>query len=319
MRHLRPLQRQLQITGKRALGRRSSAQSAGDRTLNDPDILREFVRNLREGIYISSTDGRILDANPAFLEMMGVGSIEELASIRAQELVVDQEQRRRELEMLERDGTVREYELLIRRVDGELRTVLDTTYVFSDPVTGERRYHGILVDITGRKKLESQLIELSIRDPLTGCYNRRYLSDAQKRMMADHAERWGCIFIDIDHFKQYNDRHGHQAGDDVLIKMSRFLMRQVRSEEAVVRIGGDEFVILLQGDAGTHTQSVARRLQVAALRTAPVPFSLGWAVRDPGETMEKMLGRADANLMEVRVIERAPRTSGDNPAVLPED
>jgi diguanylate cyclase (GGDEF)-like protein/PAS domain S-box-containing protein len=316
---MRPLQRQLQITGKRGLGRRTlPAQTAGDRTLNDPDILREFVRNLREGIYISSTDGRILDANPAFLEMMGVGSIEELASIRAQELVVDQEQRRRELEMLEREGTVREYELLIRRVDGELRTVLDTTYVFSDPVTGERRYHGILVDITGRKRLESQLIELSIRDPLTGCYNRRYLSDAQKQMVSNPEERWGCIFIDIDHFKQYNDRHGHQAGDDVLVKMSRFLMRQVRAEESVVRIGGDEFVILLQGDAGPHTQSVARRLQVAALRTAPVPFSLGWAVREPGETMEKMLARADANLLEVRVIERAPRASGDNPIVLPE-
>lgn len=316
---MRPLQRQLQVTGKRGVGRRSPSAATGDRTLNDPDILREFVRNLREGIYISSTDGRILDANPAFLEMMGVGSIEDLASIRAQELVVDQEQRRRELEMLEREGTVREYELLIRRVDGELRTVLDTTYVFSDPVTGERRYHGILVDITGRKKLESQLIELSIRDPLTGCYNRRYLSDAQKHMVANPDERWGCIFIDIDHFKQYNDRHGHQAGDDVLVKMSRFLMRQVRSEEAVVRIGGDEFVILLQGDAGPHTQSVARRLQVAALRTAPVPFSLGWAVRDQGETLEKMLGRADANLLEVRVIERAPRTSGDNPIVLGED
>jgi diguanylate cyclase (GGDEF)-like protein len=138
-------------------------------------------------------------------------------------------------------------------------------------------------------------------------------------MIAAPDESWGCIFIDIDHFKQYNDRHGHQAGDDVLVKMSRFLMRQVRSEESVVRIGGDEFVILLQGDAGTHTQSVANRLQVAALRTAPVPFSLGWAVREPAETMEKMLGRADANLLEVRVIERAPRASGDNPAVLPED
>lgn len=314
MRHLRPLQRQLQVTGRRGVGRRST-QNTGDRTLNDPDILREFVRNLKEGIYISSRDGRILDANPAFLEMMGIASMEELAKIRAQDLVVDQEQRRIELDMLEREGTVREFELQIRRLDGELRTVLDTTYVFSDPVTGEKRYHGILVDITGRKQLESQLLELSIRDPLTGCYNRRFLSEAQEKMAAEPDERWGCIFIDIDHFKQYNDKHGHQAGDDVLVKMSRFLMRQVRSEEAVVRVGGDEFVILLQGDAGPHTQSVARRLQVAALRTAPVPFSLGWAIREPGETLEKMLGRADANLLEVRVIERAPRTSGENPVV----
>ncbi|HUF29489.1 MAG TPA: PAS domain-containing protein, partial [Gemmatimonadaceae bacterium] len=129
----------------------------GDRTLDDPEILREFVRNLREGIYISSTSGRILDANPAFLEMIGVGSIDELDSVPAQALVAHPDQRQHELELLERDGTVREFELLIRRVDGELRTVLDTTYVFSDPITGERRYHGILVDITARKQLESQL------------------------------------------------------------------------------------------------------------------------------------------------------------------
>jgi GGDEF domain-containing protein len=96
-------------------------------------------------------------------------------------------------------------------------------------------------------------------------------------------------------------------------------MRQVRAEEAVVRIGGDEFVILLQGDQGSHTESVAKRLQVAALRTAPVPFSLGWAVREPGEVLEKMLGRADANLLEVRVIERAPRSASDEPVLLPED
>ncbi|HUE89021.1 MAG TPA: sensor domain-containing diguanylate cyclase [Vicinamibacterales bacterium] len=291
----------------------------GDRTLDDPEILREFVRNLREGIYISSTSGRILDANPAFLEMIGVGSIDELDSVPAQALVAHPEQRQRELELLERDGTVREFELLIRRVDGELRTVLDTTYVFSDPITGERRYHGILVDITARKQLESQLIELSIRDPLTGCYNRRYLAEAQKRMLTHPNEHWGCIFMDIDHFKQYNDRHGHQSGDDVLVKMSRFLMRQVRAEEAVVRIGGDEFVILLRGDQGSYTESVAKRLQVAALRTAPVPFSLGWAVREPGEVLERMLGRADANLLEVRVIERAPRSAADEPVVLPED
>ena len=318
MRNMGRLQRRISITGKRGVGKPQPVR-VGDRTLEDPEILREFVRNLREGIYISSTEGRILDANPAFLEMVGVGSLEELDAVPAQALVAHPEQRQRELELLERDGTVREFELLIRRVDGELRTVLDTTYIFSDPITGERRYHGILVDITARKQLESQLIELSIRDPLTGCYNRRYLAEAQKQMLMNPGEQWGCIFMDIDHFIQYNDRHGHQSGDDVLVKMSRFLMRQVRAEEAVVRIGGDEFVILLNGDQGSHTESVAKRLQVAALRTAPVPFSLGWAVREPGEVLEKMLGRADANLLEVRVIERAPRSSTDEPVLLPED
>jgi diguanylate cyclase (GGDEF)-like protein len=54
-------------------------------------------------------------------------------------------------------------------------------------------------------------------------------------------ERWGCIFIDIDHFKLYNDQFGHRDGEPVLQKMARFLMREIRSGEPVIRLGGDEF------------------------------------------------------------------------------
>jgi diguanylate cyclase (GGDEF)-like protein len=94
-------------------------------------------------------------------------------------------------------------------------------------------------------------------------------------------------------------------GDHTLIRMSRFLMRQVRAEEAVVRIGGDEFLIVLEGAGETQAEMVARRLQKAALRTAPVPFSLGWAARKPSETFQQTMHRADQNLLAVRVIERS--------------
>ena len=77
--------------------------------------------------------------------------------------------------------------------------------------TGETICHGILIDITQRKALEDQLLEYSIRDPLTGCYNRRYLDLEQERLERE-TSTWGAIIVDIDHFKDYNDRHGHQAG-----------------------------------------------------------------------------------------------------------
>jgi len=95
-------------------------------------------------------------------------------------------------------------------------------------------------------------------------------------------------------------------GDHTLIRMSRFLMRQVRAEEAVVRVGGDEFLIVLEGASESHAEMVARRLQLAALRTAPVPFSLGWATRLGEETFQQTMHRADQSLLAVRVIERAP-------------
>jgi diguanylate cyclase (GGDEF)-like protein/PAS domain S-box-containing protein len=275
-------------------------------SLSDPETLRGFTENLREGLYVATADGRFLDANPAFLAMLGLGSVEELATYSTGELVVDVGRRREELALLDRDGAVREFELDLRRPDGQLCRVLDTIYLRRDPESGERFYHGIMVDITKRVELEHQLRELSVRDPLTGCYNRRFLVEMERRLQESHEGTWGCIYIDIDFFKQFNDRYGHQKGDDVLVRMSRFLMRQVRAEEAVVRLGGDEFLIVLVGADAARTESVARRLQLAALRTAPAAFSLGWAHRVNDEAFERTVNRADQELLAVRVVERSP-------------
>lgn len=274
------------------------------RSLSDPESLREFARNLGEGIYITTPEGRILDANPAFLEMFGVRSLADFAGLRAYDLFVDPRQRELELRMLERDGRVREFEFEIRRPDGEIRWVLDTSYVLNDEETGERFFHGVLVDITARKRLEGELIEMSMHDALTGCLNRRYLEQIEEGFRRDPASRWGCIFVDIDHFKRYNDDHGHQAGDRVLVRMARFLMRHVRAEESVVRLGGDEFVVVLINADLNRTKRVAERLKHSALKSAPVPFSLGWASREEGEPLMQLLDRADRGLLNVRVEQR---------------
>ena len=271
-------------------------------SLDDPDILREFVRTLREGIYISTADGDILDANSAFLDIVGAESVAELRGYTAQDFLVDPEQRRNEMEILARDGAVREFELQIRSLDGQVRTVLDTTFAVHDPASGKTHFHGMLVDITARKLLEQQLHELSIRDPLTGCFNRRALESIAAKMEQQPDEMWGCIYIDVDHFKQYNDRHGHHAGDEVLIRMSRFLMRQMRAEQSVIRVGGDEFVILLSGDDSIHTDAIARRFRADGMQNAPALFSLGWSMREPSEPLEQMLARADDHLLAVRAL-----------------
>ena len=274
------------------------------RSLSDAESLREFAKNLGEGIYITTPDGRILDANPAFLDMFGVKSLADFAGLSAFDLFVDPKQRELELKLLERDGRVREFEFQIRRPDGELRWALDSSYVVTDPDTGERFCHGVLVDITARKRLEADLIDLSTHDALTGCLNRRYLDQIDEEFRREPAKPWGCIFVDIDHFKRYNDEHGHQAGDRVLVRMARFLMRHVRAEEAVVRVGGDEFVIVLTGADSGRTRRVADRLKHSALKSAPVQFSLGWASREPAEPLVRLLDRADRGLLNVRVEQR---------------
>jgi diguanylate cyclase (GGDEF)-like protein/PAS domain S-box-containing protein len=273
------------------------------RNLSDPNTLSELALRLKEGIYITTLDGEIIDANPAFLEMFGVESLEELKGSRTGDFVRP-EVRAREMAQLERDGSVRDFEFQLTRRDGEVRTVVDSAILSVDAQTGEKYCHGILVDITQRKELQTQLLELSIRDPLTGCYNRRYLNTVMRQCEAQPKGEWGCIYLDIDHFKQYNDTNGHAEGDSILVKMARFLMRHVRAEEAVVRVGGDEFLVVLCDSDKEQTGNVATRLHAAAPMSAPAAFSMGWAARRDGESFEDTMIRADHRLLEVRVDER---------------
>ena len=273
------------------------------RNLSDLQTLSELALRLKEGIYITTLDGEIIDANPAFLEMFGVESLDELKGYRTSDFVRP-EVREREMAMLERDGAVRDVEFQLTRRDGEMRTVVDSAFLSVDSKSGEKYCHGILVDITQRKELQTQLLELSIRDPLTGCYNRRYLNTVTRQCEAQPKGEWGCIYLDIDHFKQYNDKNGHGEGDAVLVKMARFLMRHVRAEEAVVRVGGDEFLVVLCDSDEDQTEHVVARLRAAAATSAPVPFSMGWAARRSAETFEATMVRADHRLLAVRVDER---------------
>lgn len=274
-------------------------------SLQDPETLRLFIENLREGVYITNEAGEILDANPACLEILGVSSLEELRRHRAQDLFADPAQRDREMELLADAGEVREIELTLRRPDGEERTVLDTCHVMRDAETGQLLYHGILIDISGRKQLESRFQEASLRDPLTGCYNRRFLGEAQKRLSA--LETWGTVVVDIDNFKELNDDFGHQAGDEALVKVSRFLQMNARAEDAVVRMGGDEFLLLLIGASAHYVAEVGQRLRLTAAEQGIPSFSVGWATRHGTESLERTIDHADRELLQIRLFERRSR------------
>lgn len=274
-----------------------------ERELQDPNTLRELVFNIREGIYITMPSGEILDANPALIDLVGVESLEQLQALNARDLCVDPTRLDEEHQLLEDDGAVKDYELDLLRVDGTLITVLDTCYLVRDPETGAMRYYGILIDITHRKELERKLQNLLVRDPLTGCYNRRYLEQLESRSDLE-SSALGAIVVDVDNFKQYNDLYGHAAGDEVLVKVARFLARNARAEDAVVRFGGDEFLVILLGDSVEATREVAMRFAEHAATSAPVPLSLGWAVREADETVEETVERADQGLIHIRLEER---------------
>lgn len=273
------------------------------RSLSDPDTLRHFASKLGEGIYISTPDGEILDANDAFVNILGVGSLTAAKSVNTHDLM-DPARRSEEAALYKTHGSVHSFEFELKRPDGAIRHVRDTSHVVRDEETGEVFYHGVLVDISAQKTLEAQLMELSVRDPLTGCYNRRYFPVLEEKLAAAENATWGCIYLDIDDFKLYNDLHGHSAGDSALVDLSRFLLRQLRGNDVVVRVGGDEFVAILHAALDKHALQVVQRLQAAASSADIVSFSMGWCARQDEESLAETVERADQRLISVKSMER---------------
>ena len=151
--------------------------------------------------------------------------------------------------------------------------------------------------------------ELAVRDELTGLYNRRYLLGSLERRQA-LANREGLpfvlAFVDIDHFKQINDQHGHKVGDQVLEELAVLLSGSVREVDLVARYGGEEFVLLLNGLTLVTAEPALNRLRMAVMEkrfsqsALPLTVSVGVSQYHPGESSDALINRADRLLYEAK-------------------
>jgi diguanylate cyclase (GGDEF)-like protein/PAS domain S-box-containing protein len=157
------------------------------------------------------------------------------------------------------------------------------------------------VDVTADMSQAESLREQTVRDALTGAYNRRRLESFEH----EHGPgaSFGVVAIDLDHFKRINDEHGHDRGDQVLVAFARFLEARVREGDSVVRAGGDEFLVLLG-----HADDVVLDALVERLRDdralAPCEFSMGHARRLGAEPITATIARADTAMYRIREGER---------------
>lgn len=134
--------------------------------------------------------------------------------------------------------------------------------------------NGYISDITAIKQLEFQLREQATVDPLTKAFNRRHL-DAQWQQAVARCRRTGLplslIMLDIDRFKSINDTYGHDAGDEVLVRLSWLLNHEVRSTDMVYRLGGEEFLVVCEDTDLQGANALAQAL-LEKLRSSPMPF-----------------------------------------------
>ena len=156
---------------------------------------------------------------------------------------------------------------------------------------------------------EQTIRQLSLRDPLTGLANRRFLNENERHLIAG-AKRSGIqmavLAVDLDDFKAVNDRYGHAAGDEVIVTSAERMKQLLRESDVIARLGGDEFVIVLgQVDDAAAAREVAGRvverlsqpIPLAGGGTAQIGASVGIAMCcDDGETLNELLKKADAAL-----------------------
>jgi diguanylate cyclase (GGDEF)-like protein len=184
--------------------------------------------------------------------------------------------------------------------------------------------------ISNLRALEA-MKQLAIVDTLTGLHNRRFLKDyalKQIAMARRRERRLGFITMDIDHFKSFNDKYGHEAGDRILRQFAQTVTRVVRDANLATRLGGEEFLVLLPETDANGCMAAAERIRRAVTRMtvsagdktiSQITVSLGIAVfPDHGSSVEEVLQASDKALYESKrngrnratlFVEQAERTS----------
>lgn len=185
-----------------------------------------------------------------------------------------------------------------------------------------------MVLMTG-ERLQANLDRQASSDPLTGALNRRAFSILAAKELA-RAQRHGLplslLMMDLDHFKQINDRLGHGSGDAILCRFVAVATRVLRGEDVLCRFGGEEFVALLPGTADAQALVAAERLRLAFAReggggiagTPPLPFaitvSIGVSELKQGEDIDSALHRADSALYRAKAMGRNQCAAASDPA-----
>ena len=275
--------------------------------------LQSAIDNLPSPIFYKDRRGIYSGCNKAFSRLLGLPQNEIVGStvfdIAPSELAVVYHDADEELMQ---SGGTQIYDSEVRYVDGEVRHVTFHKGVTRDRLTGEiNGIAGAILDVTERKELENRLQRLAERDDLTGAYNRRkFFGLAEEKLIKARAERRpvSVFVVDIDRFKQINDRYGHACGDKALLHMVGLLEHFLPENAHFARAGGEEFFCLLE-DAGMQNALIIAEDLREAVSSTPFMFegfsvfiqvSIGVAEVDATGEIGKAVIRADQALYKAK-------------------
>ncbi|WP_114337547.1 GGDEF domain-containing protein [Corallincola holothuriorum] len=262
-------------------------------------------------VIVTDEQGHVQDVNPSFERITGYKETEIIGQLPDM------------LKSAEHKPTF--YALMVKRLlkegfwrgevwcqlaDARSHPMLVEIHAIKDKRGRVTNYVGSCLDLSEQKLLEVELREKSLRDPLTHCWNRRYLTELLKSELA-RQRRYGhplaVATFDIDKFKSINDNFGHDVGDQVLVRCCDQVRRQLRRSDSLSRVGGEEFVIVLPMTHRDGAEILIERIRIklAALLDEPrFTVSFGLTVALPTDDMDDLLKRADQALYEAKAAGR---------------
>ena len=283
---------------------------------------RDLFNTMPNGFYTSTPEGYFIEANPAFVSMLGYDSLEELRSVYIPDGIYVHESERLqaapETPNRKFDEHIETYRL--KRKDGQVIWVEDHARYIKDSNGKVIFNQGICQDITDRKRAEEELHRLNrelfisaTTDKVTGLLNRQHFEDAMQREIS-RSSRYGTplslIMMDLDNFKKLNDTRGHIAGDRALAEIAGIIRDHTRASDLAARWGGDEFV-LAAPTTTEHTAALAEKIRSLLMTLqhngfGPVSGSFGVSAFHGGDNIESFTNRSD------ELMYQAKRLGGNN-------
>jgi diguanylate cyclase (GGDEF)-like protein/PAS domain S-box-containing protein len=239
---------------------------------------RRMYENAVQGMFQSTLSGKLLRANPSYARVLGYNSFQELLATEhdLSALYFDPEDRQQMLVALQSGGRLENYEVKLKRKDGQPVWLLFNVRLTEDD-DGKPVIEGIIVDNTAKKLAEEELRKseekfrrLSILDNLTGLYNTRYMYKALADLIAESEASgmpFSLIFLDMDNFKHVVDTYGHLNGSRTLQEVAATIQSVLIEPAFGVAYGGDEFVVALPGFTKKQAAKKAREIQTRMRKT----------------------------------------------------
>jgi len=269
-------------------------------------LAASVYQNTLEGIFVTDADGTIISVNPAFAQITGYTAQEAIG--KNPRILKSGLHDRAFYENIWHHLNTRGHwhgEIWNRRKSGELMLALQTISRIANAPDAPARYLSVLSDITEMWQKNEKIRHQAFFDTLTDLPNRALLMDRLERHIASckrDNRSFALLFLDLDQFKRVNDHYGHHIGDDLLQAVSKKFQAQVRESDTLARIGGDEFVVLLDEPASRDeivhiaTRIIASIQEPMVLRdqVTEVGVSIGVAIYPAdGSTPSQLLKSAD--------------------------